>query len=182
MVPPIFRVALLETVSVPPALVRLAVKPLMSNIPLVTVRSPLMSTAEFKVTMLPALAIVTLLKVVANAPPIIWVVAPLKVAVAVPAAKEVVEELLVQLPLTDTLKLLAFSVPASIERLLLTVIAAGKRRPLVLLSDKLLNVVSPEKVCWPEVPLKLVVPLLMIVPVLVNIPAIFKVPAAAIEG
>ena len=137
MVPPIFNVALFETVSVPPAVERLAVKVARSKVPLDMERLPVTLAFVPKVTVLAVLAIVRLLKVVANVPPIACAAVPLKVTVLVPAVKAVVETLLVQLPLTVTLKLLAFSVPAEISRLLLIVRAAGKSRPLLLVSVKL---------------------------------------------
>ena len=157
MVPPIVNVALLDTVRLPPALARLAVKLARSNVPLLTERSPLMLTFILNVTTAVALEMIRLLKVVALVPLITWAVVPLKVTVAVPAVNAIVETLFVQFPFIAMLKLFAFSVPAVINRLLFIVIAAGKRRPLELLSVKLLKVLIPEKVCCPPVPLKTVV-------------------------
>ena len=91
----------------------------------------------FKETILTVLAAIRLLKVVAALPLINWAVLPLKVTVAVPAVNAVVDTLLTQLPFTAMLKLLAFSVPAVMVRLLFTVIAAGNKRLLLLFRVRL---------------------------------------------
>ena len=69
-VPPIFNVALLDTVSVPPAVARLAVKAARSNVPVVTERLPVVLVFAFRVTVLAVLAMMRLLKAVAKVPPI----------------------------------------------------------------------------------------------------------------
>jgi len=60
LVPPIFNVALLATVSVPPAVARLAVKAARSNVPVVTERLPVMLVFAPKVTVLAEFAMVRL--------------------------------------------------------------------------------------------------------------------------
>ena len=116
MLPPIFRVALFATVSVPPAVVRFAVKLPRSKVPLETDRLP--TTFEFtpEVTV-PEFERVRLLKVVANEPPIDWALVPLNVTVEVPAVKAEVAELLVQFPCAKEFRLFALNVPAVRVRL-----------------------------------------------------------------
>ena len=135
--PPMFKVALLDTVSTPPDVARFAVKVTRSKVPLDTERLLLIVVLTAKETVLPVFAAVRLLNVVTYVPPIIWADVPLKVTVAVPPANAAVEALLVQLPTTPILKLFADNMPAVSTRLLFTVIAFGKRSPLVLLSVRL---------------------------------------------
>ena len=139
LVPPIFNVALLATVSVPPDVARLAVKVVRSNVPVDTERLPAMLAFAPKVTVLAVFAMVRLLKAVPNVPPIAWAAAPLNVTVEVPAVKAEVAELLVQFPCTTELRLFALSVPAVTVRFPFIVgAAANVTVPLGILTVRLL--------------------------------------------
>lgn len=179
MVAPIFKVALLPTYNVPPAVVLLAVNAPISNVPPDTVKLEDIAAFTLRVTVLAVLAITISEKVVVKDPPILCALVPLNVVVDVPAVKAVVAALLIQLPLKDILKLFACKVPL-VSVKLFNVIAAGNKRPLLLFNVMLLKPVTPEKVCCPVVPLKVVVPLFTMVPLFTSNPAIFNVPAAEV--
>jgi len=126
LVPPIFSVALLEAVRVPPAVARLAVNAARSRVPLETDRLPVTLALAPRVTVLAVFASVRLLKVVPNVPPIACAVAPLNVTVPDPAVKAVVETLFIQLPATPRFKLLALSSPAVIVKFPVSEVAAPR--------------------------------------------------------
>lgn len=145
--PPILSVAPFDTVIIPPAALRFAVNAARSNVPLVTDTLPEITALIASVAVPAGLLMTRLLNAVVNVPPILCAADPLIVTVPLPAVKAAADAVLIQFPPTLMLKLLAFRIPAASVRVLFTVIAAGNSNPLVLLTVKLPNVVTPEKVC-----------------------------------
>ena len=141
--PPIFKRLLLATVMVPPAVVRSAVKAPKSNVPVVTKRLLATFILLAKLTVFAVLKIIRSLKVVANEPPIVCAVVPLKLTLLVPAVSAFTEALLVQFPPTSILLAPTFKIPAESVTFFFTVSCAGNKSPAVLLSVRLLNVVTP---------------------------------------